>query len=88
MKIANGLPEYCFSVHNITDEVILIKRGESGYYPYFDGTFKGEDEAKRLNDEIEVTPAQAEAMFVGSMFGWYVPGADPKTYDENGKSKR
>ena len=42
-------------------------------------------------DEVVVTStlrtplAQAEAMLAGSMFGWHVQGADPKSYDENGK---
>ena len=31
-----------------------------------------------------VTKAQAAAMEAGSMFGWHVPGADPKNYDDNG----
>ena len=32
-----------------------------------------------------VTPAQAEAMLAGSMFGWNVPAANPKNYDKDGK---
>ncbi len=79
MNIVNGLPEFCFSVNNITNEVILIKRGESGYYPYFDGIYKGEDYAKRRNDEFGITPAQVDAMVIGSMFGWDVPGAKVNT---------
>lgn len=38
-----------------------------------------------MNHELGITPAQAEAMKVGSMFDWNAPGADPKNYDENGK---
>jgi hypothetical protein len=41
-----------------------------------------------MNRELGISPAQAEAMKVGSMFGWNVPGADPKNYDENGKAIR
>lgn len=32
-----------------------------------------------------VTKAQAAAMLAGSMFGWEVPAADPKNYDEQGR---
>lgn len=51
--------------------VVAIKRGESGYYPIY---VKGP--AAALNDR-SVTPAQIEAMHIGSMCGWEVPGADP-----------
>jgi hypothetical protein len=84
----NKLPEFCYGVLPTTDEVILIKRGEKGYYPYLDGAVKGKDVAKELNNRIGVTPAQAEAMMVGSMFGWDVPGADPDMYDEEGMLKK
>jgi hypothetical protein len=41
-----------------------------------------------MNRELGVTRQQMEAMKVGSMFGWDVPGADPKSYDEYGALKR
>lgn len=52
--------------------VIEIRRGEPGYTPCFDG-----QSADVLNAAAGVTPAQREAMLVGSMFGWHAPAADP-----------
>ena len=57
--------------------VIAVKRGEYGYHPIH--TTATADE---LNERRGVTPAMREAMLVGSMFGWHVPGADPDTYHD------
>jgi hypothetical protein len=59
--------------------VIAVKRGESGYYPIY--THLTADELNKG----KVTPPQREAMLIGSMFGWDVPGANPDHYDENGQ---
>lgn len=84
VKTYEGLPEVCFGINDGAEEVVVIVRGESGYYPFGGGIVKGEDNVKRLNDGIGVTPAQMEAMKVGSMFGWDSYGANPANYDENG----
>ena len=76
---ANKLPDACYSVNNTTGEVIIIKNGETGYYPTT-YSFKGEkakEFVKKANKELGVTCAQQHAMEIGSMFGWDVPGADP-----------
>ncbi len=57
--------------------ILAIKRGESGFYPIVTRL-----SAKELNAPLNVTAAQIEAMFVGSMFGWHVPGAHPDAYPE------
>ena len=78
MKECTGkcvIPAYCYADHPYDGTVIKIKRGESGYY-----TTDVAVDATTANAEIGVTPAQAEAMRVGSMFGWGVPGADPCQY--------
>ena len=41
-----------------------------------------------LNKKEGVSPAQAKAMEIGSMFGWGCPGADPANYNEDGTPKR
>jgi len=78
-----GLPTFCYGYLPTTGELIKIDFAESGYIPVCMGESK--KTAKELNDEIGVTPAQAEAMLAGSMFGWNVPAANPKNYDKDGK---
>ena len=67
-----------------TGQLICIKRGESGYYPSKWDTGDKErnvELADELNENLGVTPIQRQAMEVGSMAGWDVPGADPKRYE-------
>lgn len=78
-----GLPDFCFAVMPSTQEVLIVRRGEKGYYPYFNGVYKGKAKANELNFSIGVNPAQAEAMRSGSIFGFHCPGADPAGYEEH-----
>ena len=83
-KIADGLPEQCFSTLMTTGQLICIKRGETGYYPSDWDTGDKErnvELADKLNEKLGVTPAQRQAMEIGSMAGWDVPGADPRQYE-------
>ena len=83
-----SLPEMCYSIHLETGKVIILKKGETGYrktnLPNMD-----KEDAERFVDQqnamLGVTKAQAEAMKIGSVFGFDVHGADPANYDENGK---
>lgn len=87
-KLAEGLPEMCFSILKSTGEIICIKRGKSGYYP---SDWNGPDpelnaiKTNELNDQLGVTPEQRQAMEIGSMFGWDVPGADPANWKQRQK---
>jgi len=84
-KLAKGLPEMCFSTLPGTGELICIKRGETGYYPSDWNTPDKDRNAEIANDANEslgITQAQRQAMEIGSMMGWGVPGADPKHYEE------
>ena len=84
-KLTEGLPELCFSTLPGTGALICIKRGESGYYPSdwnTDNPAQNRELADYNNERLGVTPAQENAMKIGSMFGWSVPGADPDYYEQ------
>lgn len=73
-----GLPERAY-ISNSWDksadapQVICVKRGERGYYPIYTPL-----SADELNKRAGVTREQAEAMHIGSVVGWDVPGATPE----------
>ena len=87
IPLRSDLPEVCYSILPSTGDVIIIKHGESGYYRC---EYSTEDKAfnrefaNNRNANLGVSKAQVEAMLAGSMYGWDVPAADPKSYDENG----
>lgn len=87
IPLRSDLPEVCFSILPSTGDVIIIKHGESGYYRC---EYSTEDKAfnrefaNDRNANLGVSKAQVEAMLAGSMYGWDVSAADPKSYDENG----
>ena len=84
-KLAERLPELCFSTLPGTGALICIKRGESGYYPSdwnTDDPAQNRELADYNNDRLGVTQAQRLAMECGSMHGWDVPGADPSAYQQ------
>jgi len=86
-KLAEGLPELCFSTLPDTGALICIKRGERGYYKSdwsTDSREKNQELADYNNERLGVTAAQRQAMECGSMHGWNVPGADPKAYEPEG----
>lgn len=79
------LPDQAFltakdrGIHNSPTPVVAVKKGEKGFFP-----IQNAKTAQDLNTLFGVTPAQVEAMFAGSMFGWDTPAANPDLYDENG----
>lgn len=79
LEILKDLPEvYCVGPTEANKLAIgtgyAIHRGRPGYTPCPSMT---DDFAARHNTKFNITAEQAEAMQVGSMFGWHVPGADP-----------
>ena len=77
------LPDMCYSTLPSGGTLILLKRGESGYFQT-DWNQKDLEKNRRLADYFNqkrgISKAQEEAMSVGSLFGWDKPGADPKMY--------
>lgn len=59
-------------------QVIRVKRGEMGFYPVYTRL-----SADDLNRDLRVTPAQREAMLIGSLMGWHVPGANPEFWEDH-----
>lgn len=82
------LPELCYATlacNTPGQRIVIIKRGESGYY----GTDLDRPDLSlaqvsqlvvKLNNRLDVSPPQKEAMITGSMLGWHVPGANPSAY--------
>lgn len=91
IPLRKSLPEQCYSLLLDTGKIVVLKKGETGYYPT-DIPFKSKEEAREIVDHqnkmLGVTRAQEEAMKAGSMFGFAVPAADPKNYDDTGKPLR
>ena len=89
--MSGALPEQCCSILPSTGELIVIKRGERGYYRSEWNTDSREENkniADFTNSRMGITLAQLEAMICGSMCGWDVPGAQPQFYlDRASKEK-
>lgn len=83
------LPEVCYGVLGTTNQIIMLKRGEKGYYPSNWPAAASKEQADEwcdhLNEGLEVTKAQRQAMEIGSMFGFDVPGANPDLYEKLNK---
>ena len=89
IPLRSSLPEQCYSMLPDTGEIIILKKGESGYYRTdFPAGSKEENRAlvNEYNEKLGVTKAQEAAMSVGTMFGFACPGADPKNYDIDGNA--
>ena len=86
----DDLPDMCY-VNTYTQGIGIVKKGEDGFYKTDLAETNGVSgkEADKLvdelNDRLGVTKAQAQAMHIGSMFGWDVPGADPENLINTGK---
>lgn len=79
----DDLPATCFSVLSGEGSLVILKRGEKGYFPS-DLDSGNVDENRKIaefeNHRRGINPAQVMAMQIGSMCGFDVPGADPQIY--------
>lgn len=83
---AKGLPEKSYHVHPYDPlRIIMVIRGESGYFPLRNEFYSSKDAQDRVNVlNSGLSKGQIEAMLAGSMFGWACPAADPESYEEDG----
>lgn len=91
IPLRSSLPKQCYSILAETGEIIILKRGESGYYKTDIPSASAEDSralVDEYNRKLGVSKAQEYAMKAGSMFGFQVPAADPKNYGMDGKLKK
>lgn len=90
------LPQFCYAFIESAEpgnRIGIIKRGERGYYRTdIDSPKCTDDEVrfiiKYFNGKRGITPAQDEAMQIGSLCGWETPGADPRNWGIDGKPIR
>lgn len=87
IPLRSDLPDCCYSVNKTTGEIIILKKGETGFYRT-DIQTKGREESRELadfqNSKLGVTKAQEAAMYWGSLNGFDTLGADPKQFNEDG----
>ena len=82
----NELPDFCLSTLPSTGQLIILRKGERGYYASDWDTRKREENqniAREHNRRRGISDIQEAAMSAGSMFGWNLPGADPQWYLDN-----
>lgn len=84
----NELPDFCLSTLPSTGQLIILRKGERGYYASDWDTGKREENqniAQEHNRRRGISDIQEAAMRAGSMFGWHTPGADPQWYLDNAR---
>ena len=84
----NELPDFCLSTLPSSGQLIILRKGERGYYASDWDTGNREENqniAREHNRRRGISDIQEAAMSAGSMFGWSLPGADPQWYLDNAR---
>ena len=75
------LPDWCWGVLKTSNEIIIIKKGETGYYKTDYLPAKSLEAAEKwcneINERMGVSKEVRKAMEWGSMAGWDSPLANP-----------
>ena len=69
------LPNFCALRDKASGGIIIVKRGETGYWPGERMALENDEDVARFNEQHGATPGAVQAMHFGSMFGWDLPGA-------------
>lgn len=76
-KEAGEAPELCYVAVPERAELGIVKWGEKGYFKTSYGPFQTSKDAQtfanEMNARLGISPAVAEAMLAGSLFGWEIP---------------
>jgi hypothetical protein len=84
-KMNRPLPSTSAFTHPVTDDLIFVMKGRTGYWPASAlGVVDDTLTADKWNAAHGITKGEAEAMFSGSAFGWEVPAAKSETYTDDG----
>lgn len=88
MNNPNTLPLIAATHLDSDNSLVFVKLGHEGYWPAEAlGITDPDLTAEKWNTAHGITPAQAEAMKAGSMWGWHTKAANPDNYDAAGKLK-
>ncbi len=80
VKPMEKLPEFCYALLDGETQILRLDKGILGFR--HTGVAKNAERCRRMNEELNVLPAQVMAMLCGAIFGWGTPGANPARYAE------
>lgn len=69
------LPEFCATRLNTDNSPIILRRGETGYWPGSYLSIVDDEDIAHFNEKHGASAGAVKAMEFGSMFGWHTPGA-------------
>ena len=84
-----GLPPYSYAIPATVGKIVILRYGVEGYYPLPEDLMHlPEVTLDGLNQAAGVTPLQAAAMFMGSLFGWHCEAASVHSQMYKNKTER